>query len=155
MAWRNARDATNQDRPDRRARAGTRLCRRDSRGTRRRAASTPDNGGTDVFGPPVALLIETASEEMETLWRFGAHMLAAYQRVAHAQVRTLADTLSVLAGTSDRTSGCSPLPVHAAAPYGTDARQLATFVVSFRAVLMRHHAGYHGWTERVHVDRNH
>ena len=111
--------------------------------------------GTDVFGPPVALLIETASEEMETLWRFGAHMLAADQRVAHAQVRTLADTLSVLAGTSDRTSGCSPLPVHAAAPYGTDARQLATFVVSFRAVLMRHHAGYHGWTERVHVDRNH
>jgi len=91
--------------------------------------------GTDVFGPPVALLIETASEEMETLWRFGAHMLAAYQRVAHAQVRTLADTLSGLTGTSDRTSGCSPLPVHAAAGMFRGAGEIIETVWQINAEL--------------------
>jgi hypothetical protein len=92
---------------------------------------------------------------METLWRFGAHMLAAYQRVAHAQVRTLADTLSVLAGTSDRTSVARRFRFMPQLRMEQMRAIFAKFVVSFRAVLMRHHAGYHGWTERVHVDRNH
>ena len=91
--------------------------------------------GTDVFGPPVALLVETVSEEMETLWRFGAHILAAYQRVAHDQVRTLADTLSGLTGTSGVTSGCPPLLVHAAAGMFRGAGEIIETVWQINAEL--------------------